>query len=110
MSVYEKIASAMQNRDIDEFISNYHNDCKFISHKDGSSMGRQEFYEMVGGLMSSSSLKIQNQRCIYENDDIMVSHSIMDFPDGTREAVMVVHKLKEGKVIETETGATLISR
>jgi hypothetical protein len=51
---------------------------------------------------------ITESRCIYENDDILVEHSLMDFPDGTREAVMAVHTKKDGKVIRTETGATLI--
>jgi hypothetical protein len=32
----------------------------------------------------------------------------MDFPDGTTEAVMTVHLIKDGKIIRTETGATLI--
>lgn len=110
MSVYEKIASAMRNRNIDEFVSQLHDDYKFISHKDGSSMDKQAFSEMIGNFMSSDSLELQNQRCIYENDDIVVSHTIMDFPDSTREAVMTVHKLKDGKIIETETGATPISK
>ena len=59
--------------------------------------------------MSSDSLGLHNQRCVYENDDIVVSHTIIDFPDGTREAVLTVHKLKDGKIIETETGATPLS-
>jgi hypothetical protein len=33
---------------------------------------------------------------------------MMNFPDGTSEAVMVVNKLKDGKVIRVETGATPI--
>jgi hypothetical protein len=33
---------------------------------------------------------------------------MMDFPDGTREAVMAVHTKKDGKLIRTETGASLI--
>ena len=34
----------------------------------------------------------------------------MDFPDGTTEAVMAVHVLQDGKIIRTETGATLIPK
>ena len=110
MSVYEKIATAMRNRNVEEFVSQLHDDYKFISHQDGSSMDKQAFSEMIEGFMSSESLELQNQRCIYENDDIVVGHTIMDFPDGTREAVITVHKLKDGKIIETETGATPISK
>ena len=41
-----------------------------------------------------------------ENDDIIVSHSFMSYPDDSREAVMLVAMLKDGKVIRMETGAT----
>ena len=47
MSVYEKIASAMRNRNIEEFVSQLHDDYKFISHKDSSSMDKQAFTEML---------------------------------------------------------------
>ena len=30
----------------------------------------------------------------------------MSYPDGTREAVMLVAKLKDGKIVHMETGAT----
>jgi hypothetical protein len=51
----------------------------------------------------------QSSRCIYENQDILVQHDVIVFPDGTKEAVMGVHTLKDGKVVKTETGATPIS-
>ena len=43
---------------------------------------------------------------IYENDDILVSHSMVSFPDGTNEAVLVCFSLKDGKIVRSETGAT----
>ena len=48
----------------------------------------------------------ESSRCVYENDDIMVSHDFMSYPDDTREAVMAVAMLKDGKIIRFETGAT----
>jgi hypothetical protein len=30
----------------------------------------------------------------------------MSYPDGTREAVMLVAKLEDGKIVHMETGAT----
>ena len=47
-------------------------------------------------------------RCLYENDEVMVTHAVMAFPDGTREAVLAFHQLKDGKIIRMETGATLL--
>jgi len=34
----------------------------------------------------------------------------MDFPDGTTEAVLGFHQIKDGKIIRIETGATLIEK
>jgi hypothetical protein len=45
----------------------------------------------------------------WENDAIRVSHTVMDFLDGTREAVMTVHKLQDGKIVEIETDAPPVS-
>jgi len=45
-------------------------------------------------------------RCVYENDDILVQHALMSYPDDTKEAVMMVAMLKDGKTIRMETGAT----
>ena len=109
MSLYEKIATARKNKDIDGYASLLHEDFRFISHQDGSSMDKQTFIEKTGRLMSSDSMKIQGQRLIYENEDILVSFTLLDFPDETREAVIAVNKLKDGKIIEIETGATLVS-
>ena len=61
-------------------------------------------------MMASDSMSVRNGRYIYENADILVEHSVMDFPDGTCEAVMEVHTLKGGKILRTETGATLIKK
>ena len=66
--------------------------------------------EMMKMMMANEKVVTRNARCVYENDDILVEHSVMDFPDGTTEAVMAVHMLQDGKIIRTETGATLIPR
>ena len=49
-------------------------------------------------------------KCIYENDEILVEHNLMDFADGSRESIIAVHELKDGKIIKTETGATLVKK
>jgi hypothetical protein len=48
-------------------------------------------------------------RCLYENSDVLIDHAVYHFPDKTREAVLAYHKIKDGKVIRTETGATLLT-
>ena len=64
---------------------------------------------MMTQMMANENVVIRNSRCIYENEDILLEHSVMDFPDGCPEAVMAVHIISDGKIIRTETGATLLS-
>ena len=74
-------------------------------HSNGAVLTKQD----VIGWAMSDDINRERVRIIYENDEILVSHSMMNFPDGTSEAVMVVNQLKDGKVIRVETGATPIA-
>jgi hypothetical protein len=40
----------------------------------------------------------------------MVEHSVMDFTDGSREAIVGFNRLKDGLILHTETGATAVTR
>ena len=108
MSLYEKMKAASDNRDVEAWLDCIHDDFVFVRHQTGAEMSKEEWSPMVTAMMQSDQLQIKNQRCIYENEEILVTHSMMNFPDGTSEAVMVVNKLKDGKVIRVEIGATPI--
>ena len=108
MSIYQAIKTAMQNPD--EYIALLHDDFRFVRHQSGTTMDKAAMADMIRRMAASDGMAVHDQRCLYENGDILVEHSIMDFPDGTREAVMHVHMLKDGKIIRTETGATPVSR
>ncbi len=49
----------------------------------------------------------ENRCLIYENEDIVISHSILDGPMGYN-AVILVRLLKDGKFIRQETGMTRV--
>ena len=51
-------------------------------------------------------LEMISSKCCYENDDILVVHNVISFPDGSKEAVLACHMKKDEKIISTETGAT----
>ena len=108
MGVYELLMKAMEERDAKHYIEALHDDYEFVRHQTGTTMGKSKMSEMMSSMMSNEDELIKQPRCIYENDEILVEHSVMDFPDGTTEAVMAVHTKKEGKIVRTETGATLI--
>jgi hypothetical protein len=108
MGVYELLMKAMEERDAKHYIEALHDDFEFVRHQTGTTIGKSQMSEMMTSMMANEDVVINEPRCIYENDDILVEHSVMDFPDGTTEAVMAVHTKKDGKIFRTETGATLI--
>jgi ketosteroid isomerase-like protein len=106
MSLYEKIKSAQDSKDIDMYLACLHKDFVFVRHQSGTEVSKADWTPTVTQMMQSDALQFHDQRCLYENDEIMVEHSVMKFPDGTSEAVMVVNHIKDGKIIRVETGAT----
>ena len=110
MSLYKKREEAFEKRDINLWGDSIHDDFKFVRHQSNTTMSKSEMIEMVRQMFSSDSVNIVEGRCIYENDEILVEHNLMDFADGSRESIIAVHELKDGKIIKTETGATLVKK
>jgi hypothetical protein len=110
MSVYEKMQKASKERDTEAFMSLMHKDFVMVSHQDGSTNNKDDLGEMVNYMFSSDDFMEREYRCLFENDEAMVTHSFMDFPDGTIEAVLTFNALKDGQVIRMETGATLLEK
>ena len=73
-------------------------------------MNKSQMADMLRGFMSSDSVVVNSQRCLYENNEVMVEHSVMDFADGSRESVLSFNQLKDGLIIHTETGATPVAK
>ena len=108
MSVYEKLTKLMANRNVNAYIDLLHEDFTVVFHKSGSSFGKEEWSSMAREMMANDKFIQESTRCVYENSEILVEHSFMSYPDNTREAVMMVAKLKEGKILHMETGATAL--
>ena len=100
--------AANKNRDIDAFMESVHEDFVFVRNQNGTDVNRSGFYEMGKMMYASDKVTREKERCIYENDDIIVEHLIMAFPDDTKEAVMGVWTKKDGKLICFENEGTLI--
>ena len=103
MSLIQKLYDAEENKDLEKYnevLSEYyvwvqHSNCKHIPRD-----------ELSKWFMSDEAPKTDNQRIIYENDEIGVAHRFVTFKDGSRQAVMAVYIIKDGKIIRSETGAT----
>ena len=109
MSVFEKWLESVEKRDAEIFIDAHHEDYQFVRHQSGTTMNKSEIADMMRGMMANDDLVVKETRCLYENDEVLVMHSIVNFPDGTSEAIIQFSELKDGKIIKTETGATLIA-
>lgn len=110
MSVFEKWSTAVLNRDADAMIACLHDDYTFVRHQSGTSMNKVEMSEMLRGFMSNDSVVVHSHRCLYENDEVLVEHSLMDFPDGSREAIVTFFRLQDGLIVHAETGATPVQK
>tara|TARA_B110000037_G_scaffold209917_1_gene259600 strand:- start:491 stop:712 length:222 start_codon:yes stop_codon:yes gene_type:complete len=71
-------------------------------------MNKTETGEMLRGLLGSDVVTVNDVRCLYENEDVYIEHSVINFPDGSKEAVLCYYRLEDGLMIECETGATPI--
>ena len=103
--LYKKMMTAWKEHDLKAWKSVYHADYEFVSHANGKTITRNDMSEdMMLGMMKT--MKLEKQRCIYEDENVLVEHSFATFGSGAKEAVMAVHMKKDGLIIRTETGAT----
>ena len=108
--LYPQIEKAMEDRNAEAWTELLHDDFEFVRHQSGSSMNKSQVIEMMRGFMASDAVQEHSRRCVYENEDVLVIHSFMDFADNSSEAVLVVYTKKDGKLVRSETGATPISK
>ena len=103
MSVIQKLWDAEDNKNLDQFNEVMHEDFVWVKHSTGEEISRDV---LSTWFMSDDAPKSENNRIIYENDEIGVAHSFVTFEDGSRQAVMVVYTIENGRIIRSETGAT----
>ena len=107
MSVIQKLIDAQDNQDLKAYNEVVSEDYVWVKHSTGEEIPRDELSKW---LISSDAPKTENARIIYENDEIGVAHYFISFQDGSRQAVLVVYIIKDGKIIRSETGATKIPK
>lgn len=107
MSLFKKWWDAANSKDRSKMADLLDDAFIFARHNTGEELSKDEFLDyMLTGIRDKTTC--ENRRLIYENDEIIVSHSILDGPAG-RNAVMLVRSLKDGKIVRAETGSTPIS-
>jgi hypothetical protein len=109
MTLYEKLEKTFDDKNVEAYLDLLHEDFVVVFHKSGNSFSKSEWGEMIAGMFANDKFIRDSSRCVYENDDIMVQHMFMSYPDDSKEAVMGIAMLKDGKVIRMETGATSLN-
>lgn len=104
MSFYERYQRAWDEKDITAMLELYHPEYTRVFHATGTEQGFEDLEPIMSRWLIGT--KRNKRRCLYENDEIVVEHFIAKFQDGTSEAVLTVHLLKDGLLWRTETGAT----
>ena len=107
MSVIQTLIDAQDNQDLKAYNEVVSEDYVWVKHSTGEEIPRDELSKW---LISPDAPKSENARIIYEIDEIGVAHYFVSFKDGSRQAVLVVYTIKDGKIIRSETGATNITK
>ena len=109
MSLFEKYTKAWKESDISALLECHHDDCALVSHSTGEvkKMDDIDWDQMINWMDAAN---VEKHRCIYENNDIIVEHQIISYESGDREALMLLHQLKDGLMWRTESGATPLPR
>ena len=105
MSLIQKLYDAQENKDLEKINEVLSEDYVWVQHSTGKHIPREELNKFF---MSDEAPKTEKQRIIYENDEIGVAHFFVTFTDGSRQAVLAVYIIKDGKIIRSETGATTL--
>ena len=72
LMLYDKIAETNKNRDVDAFLNLIDDGFIMESHQTKTRRSKKDFTEIVHVMMSSDSIEVTDQRCVYENDGILV--------------------------------------
>ena len=108
MGIFNKFQEAWETRDITSLAECFTSDWEFHMHSSGAIIKLDEWKEFFGKMIKNPDVKNESARLIYENEDIIVMHSIGTFPNGSKDAVMYVGLKKGGKIYKSETGSTPI--
>ena len=105
MSLFEKYTKAWNEKDITALVESHHYDYELVIHSTGEvkKMEDIDWDKMMEWMVAAN---VEKHRCIYDNDDIIVKHQIINYGSGDREALMLVHQLKDGLMWQTESGTT----
>ena len=107
MSIITAYNEAWKNGDVEALAEVIHDEFVFNPHVGGVTMGKSDIIGFVSG---GGIPKAENDRILFENNEVGFEDAMVTFNDGNKEAVMSYYKFKDGKVVHQETGATKLPK
>ena len=93
MAIHEALESAMRNEDYEGYLKLLHKDYQFVRHQTGVTVSLDEWKPVVQSMFEAKkvgNLSWETSRCLYENEDILVMHNVMVFPDDTKSEGIIL--------------------
>ena len=105
MSLFDEWFKAANKLDRQKMENLLHDDFVVERPSKGDKFNKKQFIDLI---MSAyrEDMTAHYPRLVYENDEIIVSHSILEFPNGTKDATLLVRSVKDGKIISQIAEAT----
>ena len=106
MSIIAAYNEAWDTGNVEALAEIIHDEFVFNPHVGGITMSKSDLL----GFASNNAPTSENDRILFENDEVGVAHSVIHFANGsTSEAVLSFLRFKDGKIVLMETGATPLS-
>ena len=106
MQIYPEMEAAMRADDVDRYVALMDEDFEYVRHKSRDTLGRDQMADLLRKVWGNGNRTIEELRCLYENDDILVVHTRLAFASGSREGAMIVNLKKDGKIVRIESGVS----
>jgi hypothetical protein len=109
MLIYTEMEAAMRADDADRYAALLAEDFEYVRHKSQDTIGREAMRDLLRKVWRPGNRTIEDMRCLYENDDILVVHMTLAFASGSREGAMIVHQKRGGRIVRIESGVSDLS-
>ena len=105
MKYSEKWRQAYDNRNREALSKLLDINCHFIKHSTGEKVTKEQILDMW---TTKDRVKIQSHRIVYESDEILVQHWFLEWPNGSKDAVLSAMLMDNGKAKKIELATTPI--
>jgi hypothetical protein len=109
MQIYTEMEAAMRADNVDRYAALLTEDFEYVRHKSKDTIDREAMRKLLTKVWRPGNRSIEDMRCLYENDDILVVHTTLSFASGSREGAMIVHHKRDGQIVRIESGVSDLS-